>query len=203
MSDSLVCFYDIVRSCDTFLNPRSPKLRVWDRAFLVESLSSLLEQIPCTSVRLRAFNLDQQREIFRQDQFDDAGFQKLEDALQALELGTVSYQVLQQRQGWREMLLRYAHEELIAAEPSDVAIFLGPWTHHLGAFAHDATPGRETPNPHFYYFEYFPFWMRAHSPDALGMLTKRLDGTVYELASPADLARSVQKMLARVEAHGP
>jgi hypothetical protein len=149
---------------------------------------------------LRAFNLSQQRELFRQNQFDDAGFVRLEDALQTLELGTVPYLVLQQRQGWLEMLLRYAHEELVAADPSDVVIFLGPWVPYSKGFSRDRIPGRETPNPHFYYFEYFPFRLRAHPADALGMLTKRLDGTVYEIASPADLARSVQKMLARMQA---
>ncbi|MFZ0961065.1 MAG: hypothetical protein WAO35_09180, partial [Terriglobia bacterium] len=55
------------------LNPRTPALRAWDRAFLLGSLSSLLKQIPCASVRLRAFNLDQQRELFHEDEFDDAG----------------------------------------------------------------------------------------------------------------------------------
>ena len=181
------------------LNPRTPALRAWDRAFLLESLSSLLKQIPCASVRLRAFNLDQQRELFRQDQFDDAGFLKLEDSLQTLELGTVSYRVLQQRQGWLEMLLSYAHEELIAADPSDVVIFLGPRTHYIEGIARATLPGRETPKPHFYYLEYFPYFQHAHLPDVLGSLTKRLDGTVYEIASPGDLARAVQKILARVQ----
>ena len=182
--------------------PASPwvtRLRAWDRTFLVESLSSLLKQIPCASVRLRAFNLQQQVELFRQDQFDDAGFTKLEDALEKLELGTISYQALQQRRRWLDMLMGYAREELIAATPSDVVIFLGPWRYFGGEIPRDQIPTHETPEPRFYYFEYFPYWLRSHPPDALGTLTKGLDGTIYEMNSPADLVHSVQKMLAKVE----
>lgn len=181
------------------LNPRTPSLRAWDRAFLLQSLSSLLRQVPCASVRVRAFNLDQQRELFRQDRFDDAGFIKLEDALQNLELGTVSYQVLQHRKGWADMLLSYAKEELTAAEPSNVTIFLGPRTHYFEGTARSSVPLRETPSPRFYYLQYFPFIGGAHLPDALAILTKQLGGSVYEIASPGDLARSVQKILARVQ----
>jgi hypothetical protein len=182
------------------LDPRNAKLRAWDRAFLLGSLSSLLEQIPCASVRLRAFNLDQQRELFRQDHFDDAGFVKLAESLRTLELGTVSYRVLQQRQGWLDLLLDYANKELIAADPSDVVIILGPRTRYYAEVPRRKFKGRETPNPHFYYFEYFPGYFRgSHLPDALSSLTKRLDGTVYEIYSPGDLARSIQKMLTRVQ----
>jgi hypothetical protein len=182
------------------LNPRSSSLRAWDRAFLLASLSSLLKEIPCASVRLRAFNLDQQREFFRQDQFDDAGFMELEESLRTLELGTVSYRVLQRRQGWFDLLLDYANRELIAPDPSDAVIILGPRTRYYAEVPRSKLKGRETPNPHFFYFEYFPrFWRTSHFPDAISSLTKRLDGTVYEIFSPGDLARSIQKMLTRVQ----
>jgi hypothetical protein len=182
------------------LNPRNPALRAWDRALLLGSLSSLLKQIPCASVRLRAFNLDQQRELFRQDQFDDAGFIKLAESLRTLELGTVSYRVLQQRQGGLDLLLDYANRELIAADPSDAVIILGPRTRYFAEVPRGKLKGRETSNPHFYYFEYFPGYFRGSQfPDALSSLTKRLDGTVYEIFSPGDLARSIQKMLTRVQ----
>ena len=182
------------------LNPRTPALRAWDRAFLLGSLSSLLKQIPCASVRLRAFNLDQQRELFRQDQFDDAGFTELAASLRTVELGTVSYRVLQQGQGWLELLLDYANTELIAEDPSDAVIILGPRTRYFGDVPRTKLRERETPNPHFFYFEYFPgYFRRSPFDDALSSLTKRLDGTVYDIFSPSDLARCAQKMLTRVQ----
>ena len=179
------------------MNPRSPALRAWDRAFLLGSLSSLLNQIPCASVRLRAFNLPQEREVFRQDQFDDAGFVRLGESLRTLELGTISTRVLQKRRGGLDMLGAYAKEELTAADPSDAVIFLGP----QGYFAdvpRGLIPARETANPHFYYFEHFTyFFPDAQLPDAIATFTKHLNGTIYLIFSPGDLASSIQKMLAR------
>jgi hypothetical protein len=182
------------------LNPRTPALRAWDRALLLGSLSSLLNQIPCASVRLRAFNLDQQRELFRQDQFDDAGFVELAETLRSLELGTVSYHVLQQLEGRLDLLADYANSELRAADPADAVIILGPETRYFAKVSFTKLKRRESPNPHFYYFEYFS----GHLPgspeaDALSSLTKRLEGTVCPIFSPGDLARCAQKVLTHVQ----
>jgi len=182
------------------LNPRTPALRAWDRALLLGSLSSLLNQIPCASVRLRAFNLDQQQELFRQDQFNDAGFMELAETLRTLELGTVSYHVLQQRAGGLNLLADYANSELRAADPADAVIILGPETRYFAKVAFTEFKRRESPNPHFYYFEYFRgHWPGSPEPDVLSSLTKRLEGTVCPIFSPDDLARCVQKVLTHVQ----
>jgi hypothetical protein len=184
------------------LNPSTPSLRAWDRAFLLGSLSTLLKQIPCDSVRLRAFNLEQQRELFQRDEFDDAGFLQLAESLRTLELGTVSYRVLQQRQGWLELLLNYAIQELTAHDPADAVVILGPRTRYSADIPRSELKERETPNPRFFYFEYFPGALRfSQPPDVLSSLTKRLDGTVCAIYSPGDLAHCAQKMLTRVQPH--
>lgn len=166
----------------------------------------MLNQVPCASVRLRAFNLNQQRELFRQDQFDDAGFIELTESLRTLELGTVSVDVLRKR-GLLEMLVDYANGELLAADRSDAVIILGLRTPYLGEVPGAMLKGRETPIPHFYYFEYYPtfLWGRGQRfrggvdrPEALSSLTRRLDGTVYEFSTPSDLAHAIQKMLAQL-----
>ncbi|MGD1157759.1 MAG: hypothetical protein ABSA41_18320 [Terriglobia bacterium] len=180
--------------------PYAQKLRAWDRAALLGSLSTLLGQIPCASVRLIAFNLDQQREVFRQDDFADAGFMKLAEALRTLELGTVSYRVLQQRQGWLDMLVNFANREVTAANPSDAVIILGPHVRYYAGVPREMLKVRETPNPHFCYFEYLPGV--GQLPDTLQILTKRLDGTVYEIHSAGDFARAIQNLLARVQPSG-
>jgi hypothetical protein len=177
------------------MNPRAQKLRAWDRAASLFLLSTLLGQIPCASVRLIAFNLDQQREVFRQEDFDGAGFMKLQEALRTLELGTVSYRVLQQRSGWLDMLADLANREMTTRDPSDVVLILGPPVRYYAGIPRETLRARETPNPRFCYFQYFPGYRR--SPDTLHQLTKRLGGTVYEIYSAADLARAIQKMLAQ------
>jgi len=182
------------------LNPRTPTLRAWDREFLLGSLLGLLKQIPCSSVRLGAFNLDQQRELFHADEFDDAGFVQLAKSLRTVELGTVSYRTLQQRQGGRELLLNYANQELTARDPADAVIILGPRTRYFADVPRAGLKQRETLSPRFFYFEYFPGSQRFGAlPDILANLTKRLDGTVCAIYSPGDLAHCAQKMLAKVQ----
>ena len=51
------------------LSSRRTTLRVSDSLMLVGLLSSLLERMPTRSVRLVVFNLDQQKELFRQENF--------------------------------------------------------------------------------------------------------------------------------------
>jgi len=117
------------------INPREATLRAWDRRLLLDPLSSLLRAVPCKSVRLVAFNLDQDREIYRNRQFRGGEeFDALEEAMQELELGTVSYHVLQQQQGWVQMLWNLPNTELRADDPADAVVILGPATRSHGHF---------------------------------------------------------------------
>ncbi len=111
-------------------DPRATRLRAWDRAMLIDSLSSMLRAIPTESVRLVAFNLEQQREIFRDDRLDRPGSRTSgKRSLRELELGTVSYSVLRRImealggdafQPWTNQV------KWRPDEPSDVVIFVGP-----------------------------------------------------------------------------
>ncbi|MGD0697587.1 MAG: hypothetical protein ABSB82_22420 [Terriglobia bacterium] len=171
------------------------KLRAWDQAFLLRFLSSLLQKTPCQSVRLVAFNLDQQREILRADPFVPSGFASLQEAFRDLELGTVSVQVLEQRQGWAQMLADLTNQELIAPEPSDAVIFLGPSTRRGQKIPKEMLKPRETRQPRFFYFEY----ASTEFPDAIGYLTKARDGTVFKIHSPHELGQAIEKMLAQLK----
>jgi hypothetical protein len=177
-------------------DPNSAHLRVWDRMFLMDSVSSVLKQIPCESVRLIAFNLDQQREIFRDESFGRAGFRRLGRALRDLELGTVQYSVLKRQGGWAELLARLTNAEIQAESPSDLVIFLGPVTR----VAQKVPPGSLVPNgangPRFFDLEYFPVWMNGGEfPDAIHHVTLARNGTVVKIHSPGELAKGIQRML--------
>jgi hypothetical protein len=141
---------------------------------------------------------------------------KLTESLRTLELGTVSVDVLRERQGWLEMLVGYVNGELLAADPSDAVIILGPrlptelWprTPYYGEVPGGMLEGRKTPIPRFYYFAYYPsfLWGRGQRfrggvdrPEMLSSLTRRLDGTVYEFSTPSDLEHAIQKMLTQLQ----
>ncbi len=104
----------------------SNQMHAYDRAMLLSSLLAVLRQTSFTQVKLVAFNLDQQLELFRQERFDASGWSKLVPAMHSLQLGTVSYQTLQQRSGHLDLLTGLVHEELEAEQPPEVVLFLGP-----------------------------------------------------------------------------
>lgn len=178
------------------LDPQEQKLRAWDRSFLLDSLAALLRQLPCRSVRLVAFNIDQQQELFRDERFTGGEeFGRLEKAMERLELGSVSYRILQQQQGWVDMLFRQVNQEASAAQSGDVILILGPVTHwrlkvvnksQMTALRSRVEPAR------FFRFEYSELW--TFFPDALDTLTRSLGGTVLTFHSPRDLEQAIQKM---------
>ena len=179
------------------MNPYESSLRAWDRAFLLESLYSLLRHTPCKSVRVVAFNLEQQREIFRYEPFDHAGFTRLILALRETETATVSVRALKKRNS-PEFLAALATQELAATQPSDAVIFLGPNGRMTAKPNSQLLSAKKADSPPFFYFEYYP-WMGANFPDAIQQLTKTLDGRTFAVHSPAEFGLAIQKMLVQLK----
>lgn len=178
------------------MNPYQPVLHAWDRAVLLQSLYSLARQLPYGSLRVVAFNLEQQREVFRQDNFDAQAFAKLSQTLSAIETETVGIEALQQRDS-PHMLVELARDELSADHPSDLVLFLGP---HARLEA-NITPGvleRKSDRPRFFYYEYYE-WVGSDFSDAIDQLTRALDGKTIIFHSPTQLGQEIQKMLGQLK----
>ena len=181
------------------MNPAARKIHAWDRAFLLGSVSSVLRKLPLSSVRLVAFNLEQQREVFRDDDFDRTDLRRLSTALSDLELGSVSFQVLQRPAGWSDLLVNLLNREAQLNPAADAVIFLGP---------HNRID-REIP-PEFltkaealrlYYFEYYP-QRGSDFPDTIQRLISAQKGLTLKLHSPGDLAEGLEKMRKHLEQTG-
>ncbi|HYL61705.1 MAG TPA: hypothetical protein VE077_03710 [Candidatus Methylomirabilis sp.] len=166
----------------------SPRLHAWDRALLLQALASLLTQIPCQSVDLVAFNLDQQRQVFRRQAFDSAAFDELANVLKNTEQDTIPYQAL--RRGSARRFLQQLVQEQTSGDPPDAVIFLGPATHFDDAMVMQPSRLR------FYYLEFH--YPGPLFPDIIARLTRALGGTVLPFTSANDLALAIQKLLAWV-----
>lgn len=176
--------------------PASRKLRAWDRAFLMGSLASLLRGMQPSSVRLIAFNLEQQREVYREDRFDRDHFAKLGEALSRLELGTVSYKTLADQFGWANLLTQLVGKEARGADAADAVVFLGPNVRNLTKIPReyvqcDNLGGR------LHYLEFFPI-PGYEFPDTIHQLTNACHGIVYKVHSPAEFAEAIAKMQNKV-----
>jgi hypothetical protein len=187
------------------LRPESPRLDGRDRALLLDSLSSLLRQVHWRSVQLIAFNLDQARVIFEQDQFDRKGFELLAKRLRILNLATVSYTALE-RGSPQRLLVRLVNQLLHCAGPPDAVIFLGPRSHAVWRIRRQRSDVLESHRPRMIYLQYFPNWHRgAEFPDAIASLTKTDRGLVFKIHSPEELARAIGRFaqsLNRGSVHG-
>lgn len=178
------------------LNPGASKLFVWDRAFLLQSLASLLRQLPVESVQLVAFNLDQRREIFRERSFGVKEFSELGKVLKKIETATIPYQALR-RSGWSDLLLHLVHEQ-IQSDGTDLVVFLGPNTNLWERIPKEMLASSSDKPPQFAYLEYYPHF-GAEVPDVIEFLTHDLHGTVYHVHSPGQFRQSVQKLLLKVK----
>jgi hypothetical protein len=185
--------------------PRRTRLRPSDILMLLSSVSSVLERVPTTNVRLVAFNLDQQRELYRKDGFRLTDLPAVADAMTHMELGLVDAKVLQNRRGHVETLAGLVNTELTDGTPSDAVVFLGP----LSRFA-DKVPAetmeRPADRPQFFFFQLAPTLHGGRRgnvpliapdstlPDSIRHAVTRLGGKTMTIRSPGELAKAIDRL---------
>ncbi len=110
------------------LSPNLSSLQPDDVERVVDSVSSLLRELPAESVRLIAFNLDQRTIIFRKEGFEANQNGELTAALNQLELGLLDYKVMRERPEPMDLLLGLVQAEFREPKQPDALIVLGPRT---------------------------------------------------------------------------
>jgi hypothetical protein len=187
--------------------PRRTRLRPTDILTLLASVSSVVERVPTTSVRLVAFNLDQQRELYRKDGFGLADLPAVADSLTRMELGLVDAKVLQNRRGHVETIAGLVNAELTDGSPADAVVFLGP----LSRFG-DKVPAevmeRPSDRPQFFFFQLAPIFRGGRGgrgnapmivadsslPDSIRHAVTRLGGKTLTIHTPGELAKAIDRL---------
>lgn len=173
--------------------PRRVRMGGFDRVLLLSSLASLVERLPLRSVRLVVFSLDQQREIYRTEDFVAADFDKVAQALGRLELGTVNYDVLKNRRGHIDLL-----SELIAdavkEKQSDAVLFVGPKPRQFDKMGKSLLPERSADQPPFFYVQFRPFFAGPNFPDTITSAVKQMGGKTFDVFSPGDFAEALREI---------
>jgi hypothetical protein len=173
-------------------SPNRIRMGSWDRFLLLGTLGSVLERVPVESVRLVVFNLDQQRELFRDDNFQARRFPRVAEAMDQLELGLVDYRVLQKPRGHIDLLAQLVKQEVEAPSPSDVVVFLGPMSRYVDRIPDEALERPAGAAPRFFYLQYRPFvHLAAALPDSIVSAVSKLKGRTLVISSPGDFARSI------------
>jgi len=130
----------------------SPVAGKW--ATLVNLFRTVLERLPATWVRVVVFNLDQQRELFRQDGFTTDDINRVAHAADGLEQWAVDYSVLRNKTGAWDLLASLVTREIQAAPPSDEVLFLGLPEQTTDKVPVDFPRAGKQRIPRFFYLQY-------------------------------------------------
>jgi hypothetical protein len=183
--------------------PRRIRLGAYDRMLLLSSLASLIERLPLRSVRLVLFNLDQQREIYRDENFEPARFNRVNQALSNLELGTVAYDVIRNRNGHIDLLAELM-EDARKEDRSDAVLFLGPKPWKFDKAPKSSLPERSSVDPAFFYLQLRPYLASASLTDTIMGAVKHMGGKTFDVYTPGDFAEAIRDVTKALEARrGP
>jgi hypothetical protein len=173
--------------------PRRTRLGGYDRSLLLSSLSALVERLPVRKVRLVLFNLDQQRELLRDEDFGPSDFRQVANALGKVELGTVDYSVLKNRGGHIDLLAALI-DEAKKDNASDAVVFLGPKPWHFDKAPRSALPNREPTDPPFFYVQFRPMMQAAAHVDTIMSAVKHMGGKTFDVYTPGDFAAAIREV---------
>jgi hypothetical protein len=186
------------------LSARRTTLRASDGLMLVGMLSALLERLPTRSVRLVVFNLDQQRELFRLDDFAPKAVEQVAQSINDLQLGVVDYRVLQNPRGHIEVLTDLVNAEIRAKEPSDAVVFLGPPSRYWDDVPPSAFERAHGAGPQFFFFQYRPYYRRtAAFPDIIARGLQKVRGKTVLIHSPGEFAKAIEQVERRTRPASP
>jgi hypothetical protein len=198
--------------------PGGPPEFVDYREALLGILSSLLEKLPGTAVRLAVFDLDQQREVLRQDNFTLKDMAKAAHAADDLEHWVVTVRELQEQPGKWGLLANLIRREINEPEQSDVILFLGPRIGSAGEMPAHFLEIEKRAEERFLYLQYslahegiltgLPPEMRTTPPDrrpstpggpreldpldAIDLTVARLKGKTLTVYSPLEFAKAIE-----------
>ncbi len=178
------------------ISPRRTHMGARDRIMLLGTLSAVLERVPVHSIRLVVFTLDQQKELYRQDDFPPQSLGEVAQAIAGLQLDTIDYRVLQNRTGHLDMIADLVNQELKAPQPADVVLFLGPLARFTERVPSDELDKPSGPAPRFFYLQYRPFmgFQQAALDDSITRAVSALKGRTVIVRSPADLAKAIDQI---------
>jgi hypothetical protein len=193
--------------------PRSV-LSLSDQGQLLSSLTSVLSEGAFDEVRLVAFNLDQQRELFRRDPFRVEDFRGLAETLPSVNRATIPVAALEQgphHLGFLESLVR---DEMSSERRPAAIVFLGPYTDEETKWR-NLPCGSNRAGPPLFYFQHRvnvartvclqdviacqgdAMWLSARpteARDTLEHLVRGCSGEVYRIHNPVELDAAIKKL---------
>ena len=177
----------------------SSALRPSDTMALVTMLRRIAREPQFGKFSLVAFNIQEQKILYRQSSADKFDFPALGEAVGKIKLGTVDLKRLAQKHGEMEFLSDLIKKEVSADDHPDAVIFAGPKImldeavpdEQLRPFAADV----DFP---VFYMNYNLYPQQIPWKDSVSHAVKLFRGTEYTISRPRDLWYAVSEMVSRI-----
>jgi hypothetical protein len=168
-----------------------------DTSALVSILRNISREPRIYKFSIVAFNMNDQKVLYRQDDADQIDFPRLGKALSSMKLGMIDYKKLTDPHSGSDFLTKLVMEEL-GNNKTDAVIFAGP---KIGL--NDNIPAdnlRELTNVAYpvFYLNYNLTPTQNPWRDPIGNIVKRLRGYEYTITRPRDLWTSWSDVMSRI-----
>lgn len=181
-------------------NSLSATLQPLDTAALVSILRSIVREPRIGKFSVVAFNMQEQKVVYRQEDVDRLDFPALGKALTSLNLGTVDLKKLGEKHGDTEFLTSLVRTEVVgsAKDHPDAVIFAGPKV-LLDSNVPEETL-KESGNVDFpvFYMNYNLYPQAVPWKDAISRTVHFFRGYEYTITKPRDLWVAVSEMVSRI-----
>ena len=180
-------------------NSLSATLQPLDTAALISILRNIAREPRIGKFSIVAFNMQEQRVIYRQDSAAQIDFPALGDALQKLNLGTVDLKKLEQKHGDTDFLTGLMTREIKSDQDQpDAVIIAGPKVMLDSSVSADAL--KEIGEPRFpvFYMNYNLNPQVNPWRDAIGSAVKSLRGAEFTISRPRDLFFAWTEIMGRI-----
>jgi len=178
-------------------NPLANTMRPLDTIALVSVLRRITRQPEFGSFSLVAFNIQEQRVLYRQESEQQIDFPALGETLKSIKLGTVDTRRLQNKHGDTEFLTELIQTEMSTDDHPDAVIFAGPKV-MLGQQVPDETLKPLSVDYPVFYLNYAVNPQAIPWRDSIGRAIRPFRGTEYTISRPRDLWFSFSDMVARI-----
>jgi hypothetical protein len=157
-----------------------------DTSALISILRNIAREPRILKFSVVAFNMNEQRVVYRGENLDQINFPDLGKAFRSLKLGMVDYKHLADPHSPTDFLTHLVQDEL-SGTPADAVIFAGPKVMLDESVTSDSLKDIGNLSYPVFYMNYVLSPQETPWRDAIGVVVKRLRGIEYTIARPHDL----------------
>lgn len=180
-------------------NSLAATLQPLDTSALVSILRTISREPRIARFSIVAFNLQEQRVIYRQEDGERIDFPAIGKALESVQLGRVDFAKLAQKNSETEFLSGLIREEMEkSGDNLDALIFAGPKVMLDQPVPQEVLKSLNEPAFPVFYMNYILQPQQIPWRDSISQAVRHFKGTEYTITRPRDLWFSVSEMVQKI-----